>query len=77
MATHNPATTGNPSARRYVARTRRNRQSKPASGALREARSRALRPLPAPMPHRSATAAPRTLGLSAPPFHDPFHEPVR
>ena len=25
---HNPATTGNPSARRYVARTRRNRQSK-------------------------------------------------
>jgi hypothetical protein len=38
---HNPATTGNASMRQYVAR-RCNRQSKPASGALREARSPAL-----------------------------------
>jgi hypothetical protein len=27
------------------------------------------------MPHESAIAAPKTLGLSAPSFHDPFHEP--
>jgi hypothetical protein len=25
------------------------------------------------MPHESAATAPRTLGFSAPPFHDPFH----
>ena len=28
------------------------------------------------MPHENATIAPETLGFSAPPFHDPFHEPT-
>jgi hypothetical protein len=41
------------------------------SYALREARYRALRPLPAPMPHASATTALKTLGFPATPFHDP------
>ena len=43
----------------------------PMTYALREACSQALRPLPAPMQHRSAPTAPKTLGLSAPPFHEP------
>jgi hypothetical protein len=43
--------------------------------ALREARYRALRPLPAPMPHASATTALKTLGFPATPFHDPVHDP--
>ena len=41
--------------------------------ALREARSRALGSLPAPIPHESAAAAPKTLGFSAHSFHDSFH----
>ena len=45
----------------------------PLTCRLHEACSQALGPLAAPMPHESATIAPRTLGLSAPPFHDPFH----
>jgi hypothetical protein len=45
----------------------------PLTCRLQEACSRAVWPLPAPMPHESATTAPRALGLSAPPFHDPFH----
>ena len=43
----------------------------PMTYALREARYRALGPLPAPMPHESATTALKTLGLPATPFHDP------
>jgi hypothetical protein len=43
------------------------------SNRLQEACSQALEPLPAPMSHESATIAPKTLGSSAPPFHDPFH----
>ena len=40
---------------------------------LQEACSRALRPLPAPMPHESADAAPKTKGFPGDPFHDSFH----
>jgi hypothetical protein len=43
---------------------------------LQEACSRALYSLPAPMPHESAVTALKTLGFSAPPFHDPFHDPM-
>jgi hypothetical protein len=45
----------------------------PMTYALREARYGALHPLPAPMPHASATTAPGTVGLRGRPFHDPFH----
>ena len=45
----------------------------PQTYALREARCRALRPLPARMPHESAIAAPKTRGFPGDPFHDPFH----
>ena len=47
----------------------------PLTCRLQEACSRALGPLPAPMPHENAPAAPKTLGFPAPPFHDPFHAP--
>jgi hypothetical protein len=40
---------------------------------LQEACSQALGPLPAPMPHESAAAAPKTKGFPGDPFHDPFH----
>ena len=45
----------------------------PLTVRLQEACSIALGPLPAPMPHESATTAHKTLGFSAAPFHDPFH----
>ena len=45
----------------------------PLTCRLQEACSHALDPLPAPMPHESATTAPKTLGFSVHPFHDPFH----
>lgn len=35
--------------------------------------SRALRPLPAPMPHEGASAAAETKGFRSDLFHDPFH----
>ena len=70
--TDNPATNGNASMRRYVARTRCNRQSKPASGALREACSRAAHALAAPIAPVIALMTSAALGLSG----DPVHEPV-
>jgi len=45
----------------------------PLTCRLQEACSRALEPLPAPMPHESATDAPKTKGFPGDPFHDPFH----
>jgi len=68
-----PARTGSVSARRYAARARRHRQSKPASGALRGARSRAVHALAAPIARKIAQMALTVLGLSGHPFHDPFH----
>src|SRR5215472_13027429 len=44
---------------------------------LHEACCRALGLPPAPMPHESATTAPRALGFSALPFHDPSHAPLQ
>ena len=49
----------------------------PLTCRLQEACSRALCPLPAPMPHESATAAPITRGFPDGPFHDPFHAAPR
>jgi hypothetical protein len=46
----------------------------PLTVRLQEVRLQALGPLPAPMPHKSAITAPKTLGFLALPFHDPFHE---
>src|SRR5262249_21868592 len=48
----------------------------PLTCRLPEACSPALCPLPALMPHESATTALRTLRLSVPPLHDPFREPT-
>ena len=70
---HNPATTGNALARRYVARTRRNRQSR--TGQRRITRG------PLPCIHGltctdSTTDGARNAdhtGISWPPFHDSFH----
>ena len=45
----------------------------PLTCRLQEACSRALGPLPAPMPHGSAAAAPNTRAFPGDPFHDPFH----
>jgi hypothetical protein len=44
----------------------------PLTCRLQEACSRAMGPLPAPMPHESATTATETLGFPGDPFHDPF-----
>jgi hypothetical protein len=71
---HNPATTGNASMRHYVPRTRCNRQSKPASGALREACSSAPVASPAQIARQIAATALIALGFRSEPFHDPFHE---
>jgi len=70
---HNPARTGNLSARRYVTGTRRDRQSKPASGALRGACSDASHALAAPIARAIALAALAALGLSGDPVHEPVH----
>ncbi len=50
-----------------------NRQSEPASGASREARSRAAHALAAPMARAIARMALAALGLSGDPVHDPVH----
>jgi hypothetical protein len=41
--------------------------------ALREARAAAAHALPAPIARIIALTAPKTLGLSGTPFHEPFH----
>ena len=45
----------------------------PMTYALREACSRALHALAAPVPRKIALTALAALGLSTDPFHDPFH----
>jgi hypothetical protein len=45
----------------------------PLTVRLQEACCKASSPLPAPMPHESAAAAPKTQGFPGDPFHDPFH----
>jgi hypothetical protein len=70
---HNPATTGNPSACRYVPERGATASRKPASGALRVARCLPAHALPAPIARLIALTAPTTLGLSGTPFHEPFH----
>jgi hypothetical protein len=48
----------------------------PLTVRLQEACSRASCPLPAPMPHESATAALKTVRFPGGPFHDPFHAAI-
>jgi hypothetical protein len=70
---HNPATSGNASVRRYVARTRQTASPKPASSALRGARSRAAHALAAPIARVIARMALAALGLPGDPVHVPVH----